>query len=349
MTFHTIGMAQSLSINASCRVQASFSQESLAHQARQACVAGNHCSFAGLRVSKNRLNVCPEKRAHLQPNPNLKAERVVRCNSRPVQVISPSSESQSSNKTEKLEQPGVVGTPAITQPSERKVLSPDDKVMLMMKAQHVSEALSGRSVFLVGMMGSGKSTVGKILSQVLGYSFFDSDDVVEGLWGTSISTIFAQHGEKTFRNSETEVLADLSLMGGAIVATGGGAVIRDVNWDCMRNGVTVWVHAPLNHLANRVVSAGIASRPLLASEGNFEDQLREALDRLRKLWTARRQMYSKADICISVADLALEDECAMSMVSPARVAYNVLEEILTFAQQQQKSEAAAKGAAANAF
>ncbi|MCL7039333.1 hypothetical protein MKW94_020133 [Papaver nudicaule] len=99
------------------------------------------------------------------------------------------------------------------------------------KAQDVAPYLSGRCIYLVGMMGSGKTTVGKILSEVLGYSFFDSDKLVEQAVGvTSVAQIFKEYNETFFRDNESEVLRELSLMRRLVVATGGGAVIRQVNW-----------------------------------------------------------------------------------------------------------------------
>ena len=86
--------------------------------------------------------------------------------------------------------------------------------------------LQGTSIFLVGMMGSGKSTVGRMLANVLKYMFFDSDNVIEQAGKKSVSEIFAESGEEGFRDLETEVLRELSAYHNIVVATGGGAVVR---------------------------------------------------------------------------------------------------------------------------
>ncbi|RDX86950.1 Shikimate kinase, chloroplastic [Mucuna pruriens] len=107
----------------------------------------------------------------------------------------------------------------------------DEELILKNKSQEIQPYLSGRCIYLVGMMGSGKTTVGKIMSQVLGYSFCDSDELVEEeVGGNSVADIFKHHGEPFFRNKETEVLRKLSLMHQLVISTGGGAVTRPINW-----------------------------------------------------------------------------------------------------------------------
>uniref|UniRef100_A0A453D9X8 shikimate kinase n=1 Tax=Aegilops tauschii subsp. strangulata TaxID=200361 RepID=A0A453D9X8_AEGTS len=135
------------------------------------------------------------------------------------------------------------------------------------KAEDVLPYLNDRCVYLVGMMGSGKTTVGKIIAEVLGYSFFDSDKLVEQSVGIpSVAEIFQVHSEAFFRDNESEVLRDLSSMHRLIVATGGGAVIRPINWSYMRKGLTIWLDVPLDALARRIAAVGTASRPLLHQE-----------------------------------------------------------------------------------
>ncbi|KAM0884737.1 hypothetical protein ACQ4PT_030785 [Festuca glaucescens] len=109
--------------------------------------------------------------------------------------------------------------------------SVDEALLLKSKAEQVLFELNGRCIYLVGMMGSGKSTVGKILAEVLGYSYFDSDSLVEQAGGMpSVAQIFKVHSEAFFRDNESSVLRGLSSMQRLVVATGGGDVIRPVNW-----------------------------------------------------------------------------------------------------------------------
>ncbi|KAG8072406.1 hypothetical protein GUJ93_ZPchr0006g43796 [Zizania palustris] len=142
--------------------------------------------------------------------------------------------------------------------------SVDEALLLKRKSEEVLFYLNGRCIYLVGMMGSGKSTVGKIMSEVLGYSFFDSDKLVEQAVGIpSVAQIFKVHSEAFFRDNESSVLRDLSSMRRLVVATGGGAVIRPVNWKHMKKGLSVWLDVPLEALARRIAKVGTASRPLL--------------------------------------------------------------------------------------
>ncbi|KAK8940760.1 hypothetical protein KSP39_PZI010297 [Platanthera zijinensis] len=140
----------------------------------------------------------------------------------------------------------------------------DEVLMLKRKSEDVIPYLNERCIYLVGMMGSGKTTVGEILSEVLGYSFFDSDKLVEQAVGMySVAQIFKEHSEGFFRDNESKALKDLSLNRRLVVATGGGAVIRPINWRYMKRGITVWLDVPLEALARRIAAVGTESRPLL--------------------------------------------------------------------------------------
>eukprot|EP01018_Ginkgo_biloba_P015389 Gb_29792 [translate_table: standard] len=153
----------------------------------------------------------------------------------------------------------------VRHPADVQIFSLSNERFLMQnKADEVVPHLKGKSIFLVGMMGSGKTTVGKILSEALGYYFFDSDKLVEqAAGGASVAQIFKDRNEKGFRDSESEVLKQLSSMYRLVVATGGGAVVRPENWKYMGHGITVWLDVPLEALAMRVVAVGTESRPLL--------------------------------------------------------------------------------------
>ncbi|XP_075655036.1 shikimate kinase 2, chloroplastic-like [Castanea sativa] len=140
----------------------------------------------------------------------------------------------------------------------------DEALILKNKSQEIGPYLSGRCIYLVGMMGSGKTTVGKVLSQVLGYSFFDSDTLEEqDADGTSVAEIFKLYGEGFFRDKGIEVLQKLSLMHQLVVSTGGGAVVRPINCKYMQKGISVWLDVPLEDLARRIAAVGTGSHPLL--------------------------------------------------------------------------------------
>ncbi|KAF6172850.1 hypothetical protein GIB67_035404 [Kingdonia uniflora] len=192
------------------------------------------------------------------------------------------------------------------------------------KSHEVAPYLNGRCIYLVGMMGSGKSTVGKILSEVLGYSFFDSDKLVEkAVHGTSVAEIFKKHRETFFRDNESEVLHNLSSMRRLVVATRGGAVIKPINWKYMKKGLTVFLDVPLEASARRIAAVGTASRPLLHDESG--DAYTKALTRLSTLYEERGDVYGKVDVKVSLEYIAeklgLGD---VSDVTPSTIAIEAL-------------------------
>jgi shikimate kinase len=150
--------------------------------------------------------------------------------------------------------------------------------------------LKGVSIFLVGMMGVGKSTVGKILAQQLGYGFCDTDVLLERASGLSIGELFQQAGEVAFRQLETQVLAQVSAHTRLVVATGGGIVLRPENWAYLRDGVVVWLDVPAVEIMARLQRhpQQLAQRPILHTP--------DPLATLTALEQQRRALYAEADI-----------------------------------------------------
>ncbi|XP_054778717.1 shikimate kinase 3, chloroplastic-like isoform X2 [Prosopis cineraria] len=205
----------------------------------------------------------------------------------------------------------------------------DENWLLKTKGQEVSSHLNGRSIYLVGMMGSGKTTVGRILSEALNYSFVDSDHFVEEfMGGISVARIFNEYGESFFRDNESEALKKLSLMSCKVVATGGGAVVRPVNWEYFKQGISVYLNVPLDALAKRIAAVGTSSRPLLDSSG---DAYTKAFVGLFPISKKRADAYANADIKVSLLDLAanLGDEDVLN-IAPAAIAAEVLLQIEKF-------------------
>lgn len=120
-----------------------------------------------------------------------------------------------------------------------------------------------QNVVLIGMPGSGKSTIGRALAERLGKEFVDSDEQIVKAAGVSIPEIFAKEGETAFRDRESQVIGELSIRQGAVIATGGGAVLREKNLALLRgNGVLVFLDAPLESLratADRPLSSDFAA------------------------------------------------------------------------------------------
>lgn len=139
-----------------------------------------------------------------------------------------------------------------------------------------------RNVYLVGLMGAGKTTVGRMLAKRLSLDFVDSDREIEARTGVSIPTIFEIEGEEGFRKRETQVIAELARRSGQVVATGGGAVLRQENRDIMRmGGFVVYLNAPPHVLLER--TRHDRNRPLL--------QVADPLLRLTELLSHRDQFY----------------------------------------------------------
>ncbi|KAG5000184.1 hypothetical protein AAZX31_08G139900 [Glycine max] len=206
----------------------------------------------------------------------------------------------------------------------------DEELILKNRSQEIQPYLNGRCIYLVGMMGSGKTTVGKIMSQVLGYSFCDSDALVEEeVGGNSVADIFKQHGETFFRNKETEVLHKLSLMHQLVISTGGGAVTRPINWKYMHKGVSVWLDVPVEALAQRIAAVGTNSRPLLHYEAG--DPYTRAFMRLSALFEERGEAYANANARVSLKNIAIKlGKRDVSELSPTDIAIEALEQIDNF-------------------
>ncbi|PQP93081.1 shikimate kinase chloroplastic [Prunus yedoensis var. nudiflora] len=210
----------------------------------------------------------------------------------------------------------------------------DESLVLKNKAQAIEPYLNGRCIYLVGMMGSGKTTVGKILSQAINYSFIDSDTLVEHeVGGTSVAEIFKHNGEGFFRDKETEVLRKLSLMHHLVVSTGGGAVVRPINWKCMKKGISVWLDVPLEALAQRIAAVGTGSRPLLHHESG--DAYRKTFMRLTSLFEQRGDSYANASARVSLKNIAAKlGYRDVSSLTPTAIVIEVLEQIEVFLKEE---------------
>jgi len=151
------------------------------------------------------------------------------------------------------------------------------------------QRLEGLNLYLVGMMGSGKSSAGRHLAERLGYRFLDADSSIEQVAGRSIPELFASEGEAGFRDLEAAVLNQIASWHSLVVATGGGVVTRLENWGQLQQGVVIWLDAPDALLLERL-SADPTPRPLMQSA--------DPAARLAELMTQRRPLYAQADLHI---------------------------------------------------
>jgi shikimate kinase len=156
-----------------------------------------------------------------------------------------------------------------------------------------------RHLWLIGMMGSGKSVVGPLVAYRLGIGFVDTDAVVANQAGVAIDELWERSGEATFRRLETAAVADAAVGPAAVVAAGGGAVVEPANVRAMAaSGAVVWLRATPETLSRRVGDG--SGRPLLAGD--------VPVDRLRSILAARSAAYgAAADLTIDTDDLAAED------------------------------------------
>ncbi len=135
--------------------------------------------------------------------------------------------------------------------------------------------MSTGNLFLVGLMGAGKTTVGKLLAKHLGKRFVDADQEIEQRTGVKISVIFELEGEAGFRDREQAVIGDLSECDGIVLATGGGAILREANRRSLRNrGTVIYLRATVDDLWRR--TRNDKNRPLLQTE-NPRARLQELL------------------------------------------------------------------------
>jgi shikimate kinase len=150
---------------------------------------------------------------------------------------------------------------------------------------------AARNIFLVGMMGAGKTTVGRTLARRLKLRFVDSDHEIEARCGVKIPVIFEIEGEAGFRSREAQALAELTLLEGIVLATGGGAVLREESRRLLAaRGMVIYLRATPEHLFERVRQD--RNRPLLATG--------DPLARLRQLYRERDPLYRE------VADLVVD-------------------------------------------
>lgn len=164
--------------------------------------------------------------------------------------------------------------------------------------------LKGVNLYLVGMMGVGKTTVGKLLAEEIGYRFIDTDEVIVKAAGKSINEIFAENGEAEFRQLESDVLAQVCAYTKLVIATGGGIVMQQHNWSYLHHGLIVWLDVPVQIILQRLAEDD--TRPLLQDDPE---------SKLRSLLEQRQPMYSQADLHITINATETPEEIATRILA----------------------------------
>jgi shikimate kinase len=162
-----------------------------------------------------------------------------------------------------------------------------------------AEFLKKTNLYLIGMMGAGKTTIGQKLASRLKYRFLDTDALIEQAAGKPINEIFADDGEAAFRTLESKVLSQVSAYTSLVVATGGGIVTQPMNWSYLRHGIVVWLDVPLAVLVSRL--SGDESRPLLRGVAQSA--------KLEALLSERQSLYEQADVRIEYEGRSIGKTC----------------------------------------
>lgn len=184
--------------------------------------------------------------------------------------------------------------------------------------QKLRSVLADRSIVLVGLMGAGKTTIGRRLAKKLNLPFVDADHEIEAAADMSVSDIFAVHGEAHFRDGERKVIARVLDGGPQVLATGGGAYMdEDTRKNIAAAGVSVWLKCEHGLLMARVRKRG--GRPLLEADDP------EAV--MQQLIDARYPVYAKADICVMSRD-----------VPHSVIVNDVIRELMAYFEHDQEHE-----------
>tara|TARA_Y100001935_G_C17303946_1_gene511037 strand:- start:1374 stop:1928 length:555 start_codon:yes stop_codon:yes gene_type:complete len=156
-----------------------------------------------------------------------------------------------------------------------------------------------KNIFLIGMMNSGKTTVGKILSKKIKLDFIDTDKQIEKIMSKTISEIFNIFGEKKFREVESLFFIEKSKEKGIVFSTGGGLVLNELSTNSLKNnGITILLETSIEHLVKRIK---INDRPLLKNSSNYKSDL-------SKIWKERKKLYyNYADIVINNDNLSPDE------------------------------------------
>jgi len=164
--------------------------------------------------------------------------------------------------------------------------------------------MKNKIIYLTGFMGSGKSTIGPILANVLGWDFFDLDKLIEQELNDSVSSIFETRGEQFFREKETAVLKGLENRENLVLALGGGTLSTKENLDLVKkNGVSIYLKSSPDEIFRRLKFK--TDRPLLKSESGMPLSAAETKGKISELLNKRESTYLQSDIIYAIDNLSV--------------------------------------------
>lgn len=169
----------------------------------------------------------------------------------------------------------------------------------------INKLLQGRSIFLIGMMASGKSKTGPQLAKLLNYKFIDVDNLVEKVAQKPIELIFKEDGENMFRELESKCLQEIIKLHSVIVSTGGGVITKKENWGILRQGLVIWLDTDHKVALDRL-KKDKNQRPLLKGENISQEYI--------AIYNSRKELYAQADIRIKVENQSVE-ELSMNIIN----------------------------------
>lgn len=163
------------------------------------------------------------------------------------------------------------------------------------------ELQSKKKIFLIGMPGSGKTTIGRMLAKELKFIFVDTDTVIEDIFQLSINEIFNRYGEGPFRKTELRVINELIHESDLVVATGGGLVVhQEIIEKLNKNGITIYLKVAPEILYERIMNDD--TRPLLNKKQLDDDKF----EKIKKLYEQRKLKYEKATLIVNANNSANE-------------------------------------------
>ncbi len=164
--------------------------------------------------------------------------------------------------------------------------------------EKTTKIIKGRSIYLIGMMASGKSKTGSVLAELLRYKYIDLDKLIEKIAKKTINEMFQEDGEKAFRELETNCLKETIKIPSLIISTGGGIISRPENWGVLRQGIIIWIDTK-QEIALERLKKDIENRPLL--------QGKDLSDLYNQIFQSRKNLYSQADLRVEVNNEDVEE------------------------------------------